>query len=93
MMFDMKLRPVSPMLNHLLAGALCVVGLTRPFSHSFVSEPVESAYAGERPVRDASRLSCNGRLLVSPWPWWSPLKGSLQYDKKIARCMLTIAHL
>jgi len=59
------------MMDHLLAGALCVVSLTRPFSRSFALEPVESVYAGERPVHHALRPSGNGRLLVLPWS--SPL--------------------
>jgi hypothetical protein len=40
------------------------VGMMRPFSRSFASEPVESAYADARPVHHAPQLSCDGRLLV-----------------------------
>ena len=78
------------MMDHLLAGALCVVSLTRPFSRSFALEPVESVYAGERPVHHALRPSGNGRLLVLPWS--SPLNGSQQYAEKTAWGLVTIAH-
>jgi phage gpG-like protein len=77
------------MMNRLLAGAMHAVDMMRPFSGSFASSSVESAYAGERPVHDAPQLSCDGRLLVLPRS--SPLKGSLQYDEKIVCCVLTIA--
>jgi hypothetical protein len=82
MMFDVKLGRVSPMIDRLWLGAMRAVGMMRPFSHSFASEPVASAYADERPVHDALRFSCNGLLRVLPWS--SPLLASRQYDKKIA---------
>jgi hypothetical protein len=68
---------------------MCVAGMMRLFSRSFASWPVESAYADERSVHDVPQLSCDGRLLVVSWS--SPLKGSLQYDKQTACCLLTIA--
>jgi hypothetical protein len=37
MMFDMRLRPVSPMIDRLLAVAMREVGLLRPFSCWFAS--------------------------------------------------------
>src|SRR6185295_16693430 len=90
MLCDIGLGSVSPMMDHLLAGALCVVGLPRHFSRSFAAEPVESVYAGERPVHHALRPSGPGRLLVLPWS--SPVKGSAQYAEKTAWGLVTIAH-
>ena len=87
---DSGLRRVSPMLNHLLAVAMCAVDLMRPFSREFASSPVESAYADERPVHHALRPSCNGRLRVLPWS--SPVKGSHQYVEKTASGLVTFAH-
>jgi hypothetical protein len=89
MMYDMRLRRVSPMMDHLLAVAMREVGRVCPFSCWFASSPFESAYAGVRPVHDAPRLACDGRLLVLPWP--PPLKCSLQYAEKTACCLSTIA--
>jgi hypothetical protein len=82
MLCDIGLRRVSPMMNRLLAVAMCAVTLIRLFSRSFASWPVESAYADERPVHHAFRFSCNGCLLVLPWS--SPLNGSQQYAEKTA---------
>ena len=65
-MYDMGLRRVSPMMDRLLAVAMREVGRVRPFSCWFASLPFESAYADERPVHDAPRLACDGRLLVLP---------------------------
>ena len=90
MMCDIGLRRVSPMMDHLLAVAMRAVGMMRPFSRSFASWPVESAYAGERPVHHAPQLSWDGRLLVLPWS--SPLKGSLEYAKKTMCDLVTFAH-
>jgi len=91
MLCDIGLPRVSPMMDRLLAVAMRAVGLMRPFSRSFASWPVVSAYAGERPVHHALRSSGNGRLLVLPW--WSPLKGSLQYAKQTAWGLVTIAQV
>jgi hypothetical protein len=90
MMCDIGLRRVSPMIDRLLAVALCAVDMMRPFSRSFAPWPVESAYAGERPVHAVPQLSCDGRLLVLPWS--PPLKTSQQYAEKTAWGLVTIAH-
>lgn len=91
MMFDIGLRPVSPMMDRLLAVAMREVGMVRPFSCWFASSPVESAYAGERTVHDAPRRSCNGLRPVVPSS--SPLTCSLQYAKKTEGRLLTIAQV
>ena len=67
------------------------VGVTHPFSRSFASSPVESAYADERPVHHAPQLSCDGRLLVVSWS--PPLNRSLQYAKQTAWGLVTIAQV
>lgn len=87
--FDRRLRRVRPMMDRLLAVAMCEVGRMRPFSGWFASWPFESAYAGEPPVQDAPQLSGDGRLLVSPW--LPPLNGSQQYAEKTACGLVTIA--
>jgi hypothetical protein len=79
------------MMDRLLAVALRAVSLMRPFSREFASWPFESAYADEQPVHEALRFSCTGRRLVLPWS--SPLKGSLEYADRTARCLITIAQI
>ena len=84
------IRRVSPMMARLLAGAMRAVDLMRPFSHSFASWPVASAYADERTVHDAPQLSCVGWPVVLPWS--SLLKGWLQYAIKPAWGLTISAH-
>ena len=90
MLCDSGLGCVSPMMDQLLAGALCVVSLPRPFSRSFAVEPVESVSAGARPVHQALGPSGNGRLLVVPWS--PPLDRAQQYAEAPAWGPVTIAH-
>ena len=54
------------MMDRLLIVAMPAVDMMRPFSRSFASSPVESAYADERFVHDAPQLSYDGLLLVLP---------------------------